>query len=119
MEMSHKTSVRPNCRVARHDFSYHVCKLTKSLYGLKQAPHAWFHQFISYLQSLGFTYNKTYSSMFLFRSSISLVVLLLFVDAINITGTSSTPFYHIIRLLSSHFPLKGLGNLHYFLQLQV
>ena len=57
--------------------------------------------------------------MFLFHTSIALIVLLLYVDDIIITGSSSHFVFYIIRLLPDQFPMKDLGDLYYFLGVQV
>ena len=54
----------------------HVCKLHKSLYGLKQAPRAWFERFTSQLLVLGFTASKADPSLFVYRSSSTVIFLL-------------------------------------------
>uniref|UniRef100_A0A7C8YTF6 Reverse transcriptase Ty1/copia-type domain-containing protein n=1 Tax=Opuntia streptacantha TaxID=393608 RepID=A0A7C8YTF6_OPUST len=101
------------------DCPHHVCKLLKFLYGIKQAPRAWFHKFSDYLQSLGFSCTKADSSMFIYCTSTILIMLLLYVDEIIITGSSSSFVLHIIHLLSVQFPMKDIGDLYYFLRVQV
>nr|XP_016501945.1 PREDICTED: uncharacterized mitochondrial protein AtMg00810-like [Nicotiana tabacum] len=67
------------------DYPNHVCKLTKAIYGLKQAPRAWFHHFSAFLISHGFACSKSDSSMFIYRSSSHILILLLYVDDIFLT----------------------------------
>lgn len=64
------------------DYPHHVCKLTKAIYGLKQAPRAWFHRFSTFLLTQGFICSKTDPSMFIHRSSLGILILLLYVDDI-------------------------------------
>ena len=66
-----------------------VCRLKKSLYGLKQAPRAWYSCFSSYLVSLGFVNAKTDTSLFVYHRGGDTIYLLLYVDDIVVT-TSST-----------------------------
>ena len=96
----------------------HVCKLTKAIYGLKQAPRAWFHRFSSFLISHGFVCSKSDSSMFIYRSSSHILILLLYVDDIILTGSHNGLLDQFISRLSHHFAMKDLGNLHYFLGIQ-
>uniref|UniRef100_A0A2N9EXZ4 CCHC-type domain-containing protein n=1 Tax=Fagus sylvatica TaxID=28930 RepID=A0A2N9EXZ4_FAGSY len=97
----------------------HVYKLHKSLYGLKQAPRAWFERFTSQLLVLGFTASKADPSFFVYRSSSTVIFLLIYVDDIIITGNSSTALALLVRQLAASFDLKDLGPLTYFLGLEI
>ncbi|KAM0053531.1 putative RNA-directed DNA polymerase [Helianthus debilis subsp. tardiflorus] len=97
----------------------HVCLLHKSLYGLKQAPRAWFTKLSMALLQLGFHGSKTDPSLFILNSSGTLVYLLVYVDDIIITGNHSRAVNDVIKDLSSMFALKDLGQLHYFLGIEV
>jgi hypothetical protein len=66
-----------------------VCKLKQSLYGLKQAPRVWFDKFRSTLLRFPFVQSKYDSSLFLYKTSIGFVLLLVYVHDIIITGTDS------------------------------
>ncbi|KAL9252264.1 Retrovirus-related Pol polyprotein from transposon RE1-like protein [Drosera capensis] len=99
--------------------SSHVCRLHKALYGLRQAPRAWFHRFISFLLRSGFTQAKSDSSMFVYRRHSQVIILLLYVDDIVVTGSSHTLLSSFISVLSSEFAMKDLGDIHYFLGIQV
>ncbi|CAH9057687.1 unnamed protein product [Cuscuta epithymum] len=99
-------------------FPNHVCRLRKALYGLKQAPRAWFHRFSGFLLSRGFTQSKSDSSMFVYRSPSHTVYILLYVDDILITGSSSSFVMFVIHTLSRQFAMKDLGDIHYFLGIQ-
>lgn len=60
------------------NFPNHVCKLHKSLYGLKQAPRAWFSKLNSYLIQLGFKGSISDSSLFIRKSSDSILYVLVY-----------------------------------------
>ncbi|KAM1306524.1 hypothetical protein ACFX2H_008899 [Malus domestica] len=96
-----------------------VCKLHKSLYGLKQAPRAWNERFTSFLPQIGFKSTYSDSSMFINTVGSAVVVLLLYVDDIIITGSSLPAIQQVIGSLTSEFDLKDLGELHYFLGIQI
>jgi hypothetical protein len=66
------------------------CRLHKSLYRLKQAPRAWYSQFTTYLLSLRFVEAKADTSLFIFRRGADTVYLLLYVDDIILTASSTT-----------------------------
>ena len=96
-----------------------VCRLHKSLYGLKQAPRAWNERFTSFLPTLGFC--NTYSDFLLFVKHLldGLIILLVYVDDIIITGSDSTIIREVIQSLTGEFDVKDLGDLHYFLGIQI
>ncbi|XP_016652008.1 PREDICTED: uncharacterized mitochondrial protein AtMg00810-like [Prunus mume] len=96
-----------------------VCRLKKSLYGLKQAPRAWNERFTSFLPSLGFQASNADSSLFIQHSSLGTVVLLLYVDDIILTGSNSSLITSVIGALTQEFDMKDLGQLTYFLGLQI
>lgn len=97
-----------------------VCKLNKSLYRLKQAPHAWFDTLKSFLaDALEFQNYQAYSSLFFKKTSIGCVFLLVYVDDILFTGDQESEITTIIQSLYQQFSLKDLGDLYYFLGLEV
>jgi hypothetical protein len=93
----------------------HVCKLNKSLYGLKQAPRPWYSRFATFLFSLGFTEAKSDTSPFVFRRGQETVYLLLYVDDIVLTASSTQLLQRVIAALKQEFAMKDLGPLHFFL----
>ena len=95
-----------------------VCKLKKSLYGLKQAPRAWFDKLFQALHSLGFQQSSSDASLFVLNGP-QLVIVLVYVDDILVTGPNQHLCQQFITQLSSQFPVKDLGPLHYFLGLEV
>jgi hypothetical protein len=92
---------------------YHVCRLQKSLYGLKQAPRAWYQRFATFIASTSDT------SLFIFREGTSLAYLLMYVDDIVLTASSSALLQRIMARLSSEFTMTDLGALHHFLGIVV
>ncbi|KAM1108382.1 hypothetical protein ACFX2B_004976 [Malus domestica] len=97
---------------------HHVCKLKRSLYGLKQAPRAWYEAFYSALVSLGFSSSSSDTSLFIKKDSF-ITFILVYVDDIIITGSSPALCQSIISQLQSLFPVKDLGDIHYFLGIEV
>ncbi|WVZ97783.1 LOW QUALITY PROTEIN: hypothetical protein U9M48_043295 [Paspalum notatum var. saurae] len=87
----------------------HVCLLQKSLYGLKQAPRAWYQRFTS---------PQTPPSSCT-RKGDDLAYLLLYVDDIILTASSSALLQHVTALLHSKFAMTDLGALHHFLGISV
>jgi hypothetical protein len=95
-----------------------VCLLHKLLYDLKQAPRAWYSRFASYLLSIGFAEAKSDTSLFLFHQGSKTVYLLLYVDDIVLTASSSE-LQCTISALQKEFAMKDLGPLHHFLGITV
>lgn len=97
-----------------------VCKLKKkALYGLKQAPRAWFEKFRT-LMSWGFMNSKNDSSLFWFRNKSEIITILIYVDDILvIIGSCPNSLNEFTQKPNSHFSLKDLGDLHFFLGIEV
>ena len=98
---------------------HEVCKLKRSLYGLKQAPRAWFEKFHSTILSFSFTQSQYDSSLFFHMSASGIIILLVYVDDIIITDTDCGLITKLQRLLHTTFYMKDLGQLTYFLGLEV
>jgi hypothetical protein len=96
-----------------------VCLLKKALYGLKQAPRAWYHRFSSRLLELGFYGSKSDNSLFIYKSDSITIFALVYVDDIILTGSHTSAINELIHTLSRDFPMKDLGDLHYFLGVSV
>jgi hypothetical protein len=96
-----------------------VCRLRKSLYGLKQAPRAWYSRFATYLTTLGFIETKSDTSLFIFRRGSDTVYLLLYVDDIILTASSTELLRRTIFALQREFAMKDLRLLHHFLGITV
>ncbi|GKE49264.1 ribonuclease H-like domain-containing protein [Tanacetum coccineum] len=73
-----------------------------SLYGLKQAPRAWFQCFASYATRVSFQHGKTDSSLFVFHRGSDIAYLLLYVDDIILTASSSAFLQRIIASFHTH-----------------
>ena len=100
-----------------HDpqFPQHVCKLQKAIYGLHQAPRTWYTELQNLFLSIGFIISKFDNSLFIRRQKKFTMFLLVHVDDIIITGTSSQQVQQFITTLAHRFSLKDLGPLAYFL----
>lgn len=96
------------------DCPNHVCKLKNIIYGLKQAPRTWFAKLTDRLLALGFQSSRLDSSLFVLHTSSNFIYVLIYMDDIIVTGSSSQLISHFISSLSIHFPVKDLGSLHFF-----
>jgi hypothetical protein len=97
----------------------YVCRLNRALYGLKQAPRAWYHRFVSFITTIGFTFSKSDTSLFILHGSIGTAYLLLYIDDIILTASTSTLVERVITALSAEFAMSDMCELHHFLGLAV
>ncbi|GJX17034.1 ribonuclease H-like domain-containing protein [Tanacetum coccineum] len=97
----------------------HVCLLQRSLYGLKQAPRAWFQRFAAYAARVGFIHSRCDTSLFIYRRGSDTAYLLLYVDDIILTASSTAFLQSIIATLHAEFSMTDLGPLNYFLGISV
>ncbi|KAL4587787.1 hypothetical protein LXL04_000661 [Taraxacum kok-saghyz] len=98
---------------------HHVCRLHKALYRLKQAPRAWFTKLKQYLVTNGFRACQSDTSLFVRSSPSSTIYVLVYVDDVIVTGTNDVHLQRFITNLNQVFSLKDLGDLHFFLGLQI
>ena len=96
-----------------------VCKLYKALYGLKQAPRAWFDKLHIVLIQLGFMLAKSNQSLFTIISSRHSTFVLVYFDDILLTGSNANLINDLVFKLNNAFALKDLGDINYFLGIQV
>ncbi len=86
-----------------------VCKLKHSLYGLKQSPRCWNYV---HLKSMGFVQSANDPCIYTASEGV-------YVDDIVIAGESSERITEVKKALSEKFDVKDLGELNYFLGVQV
>jgi histone deacetylase 1/2 len=96
-----------------------VCKLDKALYGLKQAPRAWYARLSAKLVALGFTSSKVDTSLFYLNKHGVTVFMLVYVDDVIVVSSNPNATTGLLHSLRQDFALKDLGDLHYFLGIEV
>jgi hypothetical protein len=97
----------------------YVRKLDKALYGLKQAQRAWYSRLSNKLQSLGFQPSKADTSLFFFNKGGVTIFILIYVDDIIIASSTPTTTQALLQQLGKDFALKDLGDLSFFLGIEV
>jgi len=97
----------------------YICKLDKALYGLKQAPRAWYSRLSTKLQELGFKSSKADTSLFFYNSGRVIMFILVYVDDIILVSSCHGAVPELLKDLNKDFALKDLGELHYFLGIEV
>ncbi|KAA0053629.1 Beta-galactosidase [Cucumis melo var. makuwa] len=97
-----------------------VCKLHKSLYGLKQSPRAWFDRFTTFVKSQGYSQGHSDHTLFTKASKTGkIAILIMYVDDIVLTGDDQTEISQLKQRMGDEFEIKDLGNLKYFLGMEV
>ena len=91
----------------------------KALYGLKQSPHAWFGKFNKETQAFGMNKSKKDHSIVYKKSAASIILLVVYVDDIVITGNDHAGISDLKAFMHSMFHTKDLGELKYFLGIEV
>lgn len=97
----------------------YVCRLDKALYGLKQAPRAWYARLCAKLESLGFVPSKADTPLFYYNRGQYSMFVLVYVDDIIVASSSPEATKALLAELQKEFALKDLGELHYFLGIEV
>ncbi|KAE8662927.1 putative kinase [Hibiscus syriacus] len=97
-----------------------VCKLKKSLYGLKQSPRVWFNRFAKAMASRQYIQGQADHTLFYKHSANGkCCILIVYVDDIILTEDYSIEIERLKEFLSLEFQLKDLGNLRYFLGMEI
>ncbi|XP_071738869.1 uncharacterized mitochondrial protein AtMg00810-like [Rutidosis leptorrhynchoides] len=102
-----------------HSNSDHLCLLQCSLYGLKQGPCVWYHRFATFVSTIGFSHSQSDNLLFVYQRSMDTAYILLYVDDIILVTSSSSLRHTIMSLLTKEFAMEDLGNLSYFLGINV
>lgn len=96
-----------------------VCKLRKSLYGLKQSPRAWFGRFSKSMKAFGYKQINYDHTLFINQKNGKITTLIVYVDDMVITGDDPKEINELKKYLSKEFEIKDLGQLKYFLGIEV
>ena len=102
------------------NFGSRVCRLLKALYGLKQSPRAWFDKFTIFVKAHGYTQGQSDHTLFYkYAATDKIAILIVYVDDIIITGSDEGELACLKRKLATEFEIKVLGQLKYFLGMEV
>jgi hypothetical protein len=101
------------------DLPDHVYKLKKALYGLKQAPRAWYERLTEFLVNHGYRKGGHDKTLFVKEEHGKLMIAQIYVDDIVFGGMSSQMVEHFIKQMQSEFEMSLVGELTFFLGLQV
>nr|GEU35485.1 putative ribonuclease H-like domain-containing protein [Tanacetum cinerariifolium] len=96
-----------------------VYKVVKALYGLHQAPRAWYETLANYILSNGFHKGKIDQTLFIKRQNGDILLVQLYVDDIIFGSTKKELCNEFERLMKDRFQMSSIGELTFFLGLQV
>ena len=94
-----------------------VYKLLMTLYGLRDSPLVWFREVTELMKREGF--SPLSSEACVFVSKDFNVWIMLYVDDMVIAATTKEQIERVANPLSDTFPLTALGEVNYFLGLQI
>jgi len=119
----------------------YVFKLDKALYGLKQGPRAWYEHLSKFLLQNGFRRDKVDNTLFLKAKGEHLLIVQVYVDDIIFAGKHENlcnefskmmrsdnnnnsqivgnNFLLLLLLMRSEFEMSMMGELNFFLGLQI
>ena len=97
-----------------------VYKLHKALYGLKQAPRAWYGRIDNYFCNKGFKRSENDATLYVKKllGDGSLIVSL-YVDDLLVTSNNQLEVQNFMEEMKNQFEMSGLGEMNYFLGLEV
>eukprot|EP00253_Pinus_taeda_P031356 PITA_31356 len=96
-----------------------VCRLKKTLYGLKQAPRAWYYRLDKYFHQQGFSKGSADSNLYMKIDNDKLLILVVYIDDIIFGSNEEAMSQNFSLVMQKEFEMSLLGELTYFLSLQV
>ncbi|GJY77152.1 putative ribonuclease H-like domain-containing protein [Tanacetum coccineum] len=96
-----------------------VYKVEKALYGLHQAPRAWYETLSTYLLDNGFHRGQIDKTLFIKRHKDDILLVQVYVDDIIFGSTKKEMSTEFEKLMHDKFQMSSMGELSFFLGLQV
>nr|GEW09641.1 hypothetical protein [Tanacetum cinerariifolium] len=90
-----------------------------SLYGLHQAPRAWYETLVNYLLENGFQKRKIDQTLFIKKQKGDILLVQVYVDDIIFRSTNKDLCKAFEKLIKDKFQMSSMGELTFFLGLQV
>ncbi|GJW94748.1 putative ribonuclease H-like domain-containing protein [Tanacetum coccineum] len=101
------------------DYPDKVYKVVKALYGLHQAPRAWYETLAKYLLDNGFHRGKIDQTLFIKKQKGDILLVQVYVDDIIFGSTKKELCTEFEKLMHDKFQMSSMGELTFFLGLQV
>ncbi|GJS58514.1 putative ribonuclease H-like domain-containing protein [Tanacetum coccineum] len=96
-----------------------VYKVVKVLYGLHQAPRAWYETLANYLLGNRFKRGKIDKTLFIKKQKGDILLVQVYVDDIIFGSTNNKLCTGFEKLMKDKFQMSSMGELTFFLGLQV
>nr|GEY67848.1 putative ribonuclease H-like domain-containing protein [Tanacetum cinerariifolium] len=104
---------------AARPYNNAVYKVVKALYGLHQAPKAWDETLANYLLENGFQKEKIDQTLFIKKQKGDILLVQVYVDDIIFGSTNKELCKAFEKLMKDKFQMSSMGELTFFLRLQV
>nr|GEV29789.1 putative ribonuclease H-like domain-containing protein [Tanacetum cinerariifolium] len=101
------------------DYPDKLYKVVKALYGLHQAPRAWYETLANYLLENGFQKGNIDQTLFIKRQKGDILLVQIYVDDIIFGSTNKDLCKGFEKLMKDKFQMSSMGELTFFLGLQV
>nr|GEV81925.1 hypothetical protein [Tanacetum cinerariifolium] len=101
------------------DYPDKVYKVVKVLYGLHQAHRAWYETLANYLLENSFQQGKIDQTLFIKRQKGDILLVQVYVDDIIFRSTNKELCKDFEKLMKDKFQMSSMGELTFFLGLQV
>nr|GEV26560.1 hypothetical protein [Tanacetum cinerariifolium] len=101
------------------DYPDKVYKVVKALYGLHQSPRAWYETLANYLLENGFQRGKIDQTLFIKWKKGDILLVQIYVDDIIFGSTNKDLCKAFEKLMKDKFQMSSMGELTFFLVLQV
>ena len=96
-----------------------VYKVVKALYGLHQAPRKWYETLATYLMENGFHRGRVDQTLFIKKDKNDILLVQVYVDDIIFGSTKPEMCKEFEKLMKDEFKMSSMGELTFFLGLQV
>ncbi|GJY48761.1 putative ribonuclease H-like domain-containing protein [Tanacetum coccineum] len=96
-----------------------VYKVVKALYGLHQAPKAWYATLSTFLLKNGYRRGTIDKTLFIKKDKHDIILVQVYVDDIIFGSTKKSWCDEFEALMKSRFQMSSMGELTFFLGLQV
>ncbi|GJV42018.1 putative ribonuclease H-like domain-containing protein [Tanacetum coccineum] len=100
-------------------FPKKVYKVVKALYGLHQAPRAWYATLSTFLLKSGYRRGTIDKTLFIKKDRNDIMLVQVYVDDIIFGSTKKSWCDEFEALMKSRFQMSSMGELTFFLGLQV
>ncbi|GJX12212.1 retrovirus-related pol polyprotein from transposon TNT 1-94 [Tanacetum coccineum] len=97
----------------------HVYKLKKALYGLKQALKAWYDRLKAFLIKHEYKIRMVDNTLFTKKKSSNLIIVQIYVDDIIFGLTYQDMCDEFSKIMHDEFEMSIMGELNFFLRLQI